>query len=154
MPNIQIRFATKKDASKIAKFNVFFAKATQGRKILLPVTEAGVKYVFETFNNGLYLVAEAENEIVGVALVMKEWSDWSNGFFYSIQDIFILNAEKEDEINTLLFEKIKEIANLDKDVCGLRIYLHESDLSRKSHYENIGFKKTKYQIYEVLNESL
>lgn len=66
-----IRIATRDDASSIAEFNVIFAKENENRQLSLPVTAAGVRRVFDTFNNGLYVVAEQNNSIIGTTMVTR-----------------------------------------------------------------------------------
>lgn len=152
MSNFSVRLATRDDASSIAEFNVFFAKANENKQLSLPITAAGVRRVFDTFNNGLYIVAERENSIIGVTLVTKEWSDWNNGFFYSIQDIFVLEDSNEIQIQDALFEKANSLAKEHENVCGIRLYVHKDDTFTKKHYEDKGLVKTKYRIYEMFNE--
>jgi hypothetical protein len=150
--SFSIRIATRDDASSIAQFNVIFAKSNDNRQLSLPVTAAGVRRVFDTFNNGLYIVAERENEIIGVTMVTREWSDWSNGFFYCIQDIFVQAEDPNYEIHDALLNKVVELAKLNEDVCGIRLYVLDDDKKTQEHYTAKGIKKTKYQVFEMFNE--
>jgi len=149
---LSIRIATRDDASSIAEFNVIFAKANENRQLSLPVTAAGVRRVFDTFNNGLYIVAERDKEIIGTTMVTREWSDWSNGFFYCIQDIFVKENDPEYKIHDALLDKVSLLAAEHEDVCGIRLYVHKDDTQTQEHYKYKGLKKTKYRIYEMFNK--
>ena len=152
MPNFSVRLATRDDAPSIAEFNVFFAKTNENKQLSLPITAAGVRRVFDTFNNGLYIVARRENSIIGITLITKEWSDWNNGFSYCIQDIFVLKDSFKNQIQDALLEKATLLAKENEDVCGIRLYVHEDDALAKEHYKARGLTKTKYIIYEMLNK--
>jgi len=143
-----VRIATRDDASSIAEFNVFFAKANENRQLSLPVTAAGVRYVFDSFNNGLYVVAEREGEIVAVTMVTREWSDWNNGLFYCIQDIFVLAQDPGKEIHDALLNKVRALAKEHENVCGIRLYAHKDDSQSQEHYQKLNLKKTPYRIYD------
>ena len=147
-----IRIATRDDASSIAEFNVIFAKANENRQLSLPVTAAGVRRVFDTFNNGLYIVAEQDKTIIGVTMVTREWSDWNNGFFYCIQDIFVHVNDPDYTIHDALLDKVSLLATEHEDVCGIRLYVHKDDTATQEHYQEKGLEKTKYRIYEMFNK--
>lgn len=149
-----IRIATRDDASSIAEFNVIFAKENENRQLSLPATAAGVRRVFDTFNNGLYVVAEQNNSIIGTTMVTREWSDWSNGFFYCIQDIFVHVSDPDYKIHDALLDKVRQLATEHEDVCGIRLYVHKDDTQTQEHYKNKGLEKTKYRIYEMFNKDV
>lgn len=146
--NLIIRIATRDDAKEIAKFNVLFAKETVNRNISLTMTTEGVHQVFAKFNNGFYLIAELEKQIVGLTMITREWSDWSNGAFYCIQSIFVTQHEHEKEIHDAIFNKAKALAKEHDGVCGIRLFVHRDDKETQKSYENLGLQKTKYRIFE------
>jgi hypothetical protein len=143
-----VRIATRDDATSIAEFNVIFAKASENRQLSLPVTAAGVRHVFDSFNNGLYVVAEQEGKVIGVTMVTREWSDWNNGTFYCIQDIFVLAQDPQKIIHDALLEKVRTLAKEHENVCGIRLYAHKDDTQSQEHYEKLNLKKTPYRIYD------
>lgn len=153
MPSsFSVRIATRDDASSIAEFNVIFAKKNENRQLSLPVTAAGVRRVFDTFNHGLYLVAERDNVIIAVTMVTREWSDWNNGFFYCIQDIFVLEEDADKVIHDALLNKVRALAKEHEDVCGIRLYVHKDDMETQEHYTKLNLVKTNYRIYDEVFE--
>ncbi len=146
--NLIIRIATRDDAKEIALFNVLFAKETINKNISLALTTEGVHQVFAKFNNGFYLIAELDKKIVGLTMITREWSDWSNGAFYCIQSIFVPKSEYEKEIHDAIFAKAKELAKEHYDVCGIRLFVHQDDKETQKEYENLGLQKTQYRIFE------
>ncbi|MDD3343969.1 MAG: GNAT family N-acetyltransferase [Sulfurospirillaceae bacterium] len=148
VPTLTVCIATRDDAKEIAKFNVIFAKETVDKNISLALTTEGVHQVFAKFNNGFYLIAKIENEVVGVAMITREWSDWSNGAFYNIQSIFVIHNDHEQAIHDALFEKAKSLAKEHYDVCGIRLFVHKDDKETQKAYEKLGLSKTKYRLFE------
>ncbi|MBE0492129.1 MAG: GNAT family N-acetyltransferase [Sulfurospirillum sp.] len=145
---IQVRIATRDDAKKIAEFNVNFAKETINKNLSLQTTKEGVHKVFSSFNNGFYLVAEVRKQIVGISMVTREWSDWSNGAYYCIQGIFVSNEEHATQIHDAIFQKAKSLAKEHDDVCGIRLYVDKDDKKTQKQYETLGMKKTPYRLFE------
>ena len=143
-----VRIATRDDADNIAKFNVRFAKSTIDKNVPMQVTAKGVHSVFAKFNNGFYLVAELEKQIVGITMITREWSDWNNGAYYCIQGIFVNHNANEKSIHDSIYEKAKSLAKEHDDVCGLRLYVHGDDKETQNLYENLGMTKTPYRIFE------
>ena len=148
LKDLVIRIATRDDAKEIAQFNVLFAKETIDKNISLALTTEGVHQVFSKFNNGFYLIAEHDKKIVGLTMITREWSDWSNGAFYCIQSIFVPQNTYEKEIHDAIFTKAKELAKEHYDVCGVRLFVHKDDKETQKAYENLGLQKTKYRIFE------
>lgn len=148
--SFKIRIATRDDASSIADFNVFFAKTNENKQLSLPVTAQGVRRVFNTFYNGFYIVAEKEGKIIGVSMVTREWSDWNNGSFYCIQDIFVLDEDKDSQIHDALFKKVKSMATEHEEVCGVRLYVHKDDKAGQKHLESLDLEKREYRIYDCM----
>ena len=102
LENLIVRIATRDDAKEIATFNVLFAKETVNKNVPLALTSEGVHQVFTKFHNGFYIIATVEDIIVGLAMITREWSDWSNGAYYCIQSIFVTDnkyKKKNQETN-------------------------------------------------------
>lgn len=146
--NLIVRIATRDDAVDIAQFNVLFAKETINKNLSLALTTEGVHQVFAKFNNGFYLIAELEGKVVGLTMITREWSDWSNGAFYCIQSIFVVHEAHEKEIHDALFNKAKALAKEHYDVCGIRLFVHKDDKETQSTYEKLGLEKTPYRLFE------
>ena len=148
LENLIVRIATRDDAKEIAKFNVLFAKETVNKNVSLAMTTEGVHQVFAKFHNGFYLIATINNEIVGMTMITREWSDWNNGAFYCIQSIFVTDHAHEKEIHDAILDKAKTLAKDHYDVCGIRLYVHQDDTTTQKAYEVLGLEKTKYRIFE------
>ena len=148
LSNLIVRIATRDDAGEIAKFNVLFAKETFNKNLSLALTTEGVHQVFAKFNNGFYLIAELHGTIVGMTMITREWSDWSNGAFYCIQSIFVLQTQFYQGIHDAIFNKARSLAKEHYDVCGIRLFVHQDDKDIQTTYENLGLQKTMYSIFE------
>ncbi|MFV0482120.1 MAG: GNAT family N-acetyltransferase [Campylobacteraceae bacterium] len=146
--SIKVRIATRDDAKNITEFNVIFAKKYVDKNLSLPITEAGVHNVFAGFNNGFYLVAEKERKIVGMTMITREWSDWSNGAFYCVQSVYISDEEYKKTILDAILNKAKSLAKEHAEVCGIRVYVEKSNEELQNHYKELGLKETNYKLFE------
>ena len=121
-PNeIHIRKATPDDARQIADFNREMAFETEGARLGPETTLAGVRRMIQDRNLGFYLVAESGREIVASLMITTEWSDWRNGVFWWIQSVYVMPRWRRKGIYRRLYEKVKELAEANRDVCGYRL---------------------------------
>ena len=149
---IVVRKATRKDAECIAIFNTKMAEETEGKILVNTVVLAGVKTVIDNPAKGFYLVAEKTNgipKIVGQLLVTFEWSDWRNKNFWWVQSVYIHEEFRNRKVFSGLYGFLVSLAQAEKDVCGLRLYVDGHNRLAKLVYEALGLVKTAYELYEM-----
>jgi GNAT superfamily N-acetyltransferase len=120
---MNIRLAEKTDAAALVDFNQAMALETEGKNLDEEILQSGVESVFHDEKKGFYVVAEEGGQIIGGLMITFEWSDWRDGWFWWIQSVYILPAERGRGIYRLLYEFVKTRAEAQKDVCGFRIYV-------------------------------
>jgi len=147
---IDIRQAIPADARQISSFNQNMAFETEGIRLESEVILAGTCRLIDNRNLGFYLVAECEREIVASLMVTTEWSDWRNGVFWWIQSVYVMPQWRRQGIYRRLYEKVKELAETDRDVCGYRLYVERENTTAQSTYRNVGMSQTHYRMYEEL----
>ena len=147
---INIRKATRIDAGRIADFNRKMAFETEGIKLNPEVILAGTCRMIQDQNLGFYLVAESEQEMVASLMITTEWSDWRNGVFWWIQSVYVMPRWRRKGIYRRLYEKVKKLAEENRDVCGYRLYVERENTAAQSTYRSVGMAETHYKMYEEL----
>jgi ribosomal protein S18 acetylase RimI-like enzyme len=150
MPNkITIRSAKLPDATTIAEFNIRMAKETEGIKLDSDIVHKGVTHLIENPKNGFYLVADKQGDILGSLMITTEWSDWRNGDFWWIQSVYVKPEGRRQGIYSYLYKEVQNMAKSQGDVCGIRLYVEQNNLSAQKAYESLGMKASHYKVYQA-----
>ncbi len=146
---IRVRHAVEADVDTIVNFNIEMARETEG--IALPRSRLtdGVNAVFADKTKGFYIVAECDDKVVGQAMITYEWSDWRNSTFWWIQSVYVLPQYRRTGVFRALFRHIKLMAERTSDVCGLRLYVEQSNHTAKRVYESLGMEECHYDLREM-----
>jgi ribosomal protein S18 acetylase RimI-like enzyme len=149
-PPFTIRRAAEADAATLADFNIAMARETEGKRLLPDVVAAGVRRLLGEPSLGFYLVAEAQGEVVGSAMVTTEWSDWRNGRFWWIQSVYVRPAWRRRGVFRALYAHIQQAAASAPDVCGFRLYVEHENKAAQATYQALGMETTDYLLLESL----
>jgi len=85
---------------------------------------------------------------VGQLMITKEWSDWRNGEFWWVQSVYVEKDYRGQGVYHQLYDKVKELAKADGNVCGLRLYVDRDNSNAQKAYTRLGMIKTNYILYE------
>jgi ribosomal protein S18 acetylase RimI-like enzyme len=147
---MNIRLAEKSDALALVEFNQAMALETEGKNLDAQILQSGVELVFHDEKKGFYVVAEDDGQIIGGLMITFEWSDWRDSWFWWIQSVYILPRFRGRGIYRLLYEFVKERAELQKDVCGFRLYVEKENVLAQKVYEKLGMQISHYLMYEEM----
>jgi ribosomal protein S18 acetylase RimI-like enzyme len=152
--DIHIRLATILDQSKISSHNAALARETEEKILHAQRGEKGVQTLLENREKGFYLLATrrdaAGNEkIWGQLLCLAEWSDWQNGVYWWLQSVYVIPGKRRQGIFRALFHALKELAEEEAEVLGLRLYVEKDNAVARKTYECLGFMESSYVIYET-----
>jgi GNAT superfamily N-acetyltransferase len=147
---MNIRLAEKTDAAALVDFNQAMALETEGKNLDEEILQSGVESVFHDEKKGFYVVAEEGGQIIGGLMITFEWSDWRDGWFWWIQSVYILPAERGRGIYRFLYEFVKTRAEAQKDVCGFRLYVEKENERAQKVYEKLGMQPSHYLMYEEM----
>jgi len=151
--DIKIRKAELADAAIIAEFNLLLANETEGLRLDPDCVRAGVMTLLADSTKGVYYVAEIEETIAGQLMITYEWSDWRNGNIWWIQSVYVRQEFRQKGVFTELFHTLEALARVQKDVCGLRLYMHADNRTARRSYERLGMHQTKYEVFELVLDS-
>ncbi len=147
---LQVRLAERKDVEAIAELNMAMAGETEGKRLDLTTLTRGIHAVFDRPSYGFYVVAESEGQVVGCLLITFEWSDWRAGLFWWIQSLYVRPAFRRHGVFKRLHESVKAQALRRPEVCGIRLYVEQSNRVAQRAYEQAGMTPTRYRLYEQM----
>ena len=145
---LTIRDARLEDAPVIADYNAALARESENLELDPSLLLEGVRAVLNDAAKGAYLLAEDGGRPVGQLMLTYEWSDWRNGTFWWIQSVFVEPAYRRRGVFRALYREVHERARNNPSVCGLRVYVVDSNRRARSVYENMGMAPTQYRMYE------
>jgi GNAT superfamily N-acetyltransferase len=146
---IEIRDAHPSDRDIIAEFNSRMAAETEGRVLDPGLVNPGVAAVLNDANKGHYWVAEVAGRVVGQLLITFEWSDWRNGVLWWIQSVYVDPDFRRKGIFSSLYRHVESLAHADEHVCGIRLYVENSNERAQTTYLSLGMQRPGYQVMEV-----
>jgi GNAT superfamily N-acetyltransferase len=147
--NISARLAAPSDVSIIAEFNAAMAKETEGIELNRERLRKGVEALFADPSKGLYCIAESNGKIAGQLMITYEWSDWRNADFWWIQSVYVRPEYRKHGVFHALYRFIETTARTRGDVCGVRLYVDQSNERAQQTYKALGMKCSHYQMMEV-----
>jgi GNAT superfamily N-acetyltransferase len=144
----KIRVGKESDIDALVEFNQSMALETEGITLDPETLKKGVSSVFEDERKGFYVVAESEEgKIVGGLLIVYEWSDWRNAWFWWITSVYILPEGRGQGIYTRLYAFVKQRARKEKNVYGFRLYVEIENIQAQKVYEKVGMFASNYLLF-------
>jgi GNAT superfamily N-acetyltransferase len=129
---------------------LLLAQETEDLKLDPDCVRSGVAVLLADSAKGIYYVAEVEGTIAGQLMITYEWSDWRNGNIWWLQSVYVKKAFRRQGIFRELFKFLESEARAQKDVCGLRLYMHSENGTARRSYESLGMCRTHYEVFELV----
>jgi ribosomal protein S18 acetylase RimI-like enzyme len=153
LDHLNVRHARPKDAATIASFSAAMALETEGRRLELDRLYDGTVALLESPDRGFFMVAELEQaddrQLLGQLMITYEWSDWRNGAFWWIQSVYVDPAWRRQSIFRRMHETVMATAKTSPNVCGVRLYVEESNGAAQAVYRKVGLTPSSYAIFET-----
>lgn len=151
MAEITIRLATDDDVSTLTRFNIAMARETEGKGLDADTVRAGVQALLDHPARGFYLVAEQDGVIIGSLMITTEWSDWRDGDFWWVQSVYVRPEARRQGVYSALYDRVKtRAAEAHPSVCGIRLYVEQTNAAARQAYLALGMAETGYRIYEEM----
>jgi GNAT superfamily N-acetyltransferase len=144
----KVRPATATDAASITRFQQQMAKETEGITLDADTVGKGVSAVFEDPSRGIYYVLEVEGQVIASLLITYEWSEWRNGQVWWIQSVYVERDFRGQGIFKQLYAYIQSLATSDENICGIRLYVDNTNAAAQKVYQSIGMNGDHYKVYE------
>ncbi len=143
-----IREANANDISSIIDFQLKMALETENLNLNKKVLTEGVHKIFKDPSKGKYFVAEINEKVIGSTMITYEWSDWRNGTVIWLQSVYILPEYRGQKIFSWIYKHIKQIAEQDTSIAGIRLYVDKTNQHAQSVYQTLGMNGDHYATYE------
>jgi GNAT superfamily N-acetyltransferase len=137
------------DVSVIAEYNRRMAWETERLRLDPEVLRPGVTAVLGDPAKGVYFLAEVNGTVVGQLMITYEWSDWRNGNLWWIQSVFVKEDFRGRGVFRALFKHLENLARANKNVAGLRLYMHADNQAARQTYERLGMRFSDYEVFEL-----
>ena len=145
---MRVRAARPGDLEALVDFNCRLARETEDHELDPATVRRGLSRLFDNPAAGFYTVAEQEGRVVGCLLITFEWSDWRDGWLWWIQSVYVEAAARRRGVFRQLFEHVREKAETDGDVRGLRLYVERGNGRAQATYASMGMAEAPYKLYE------
>lgn len=143
-----VREARPSDAERLVAFNLAMARESEGLA-LDPVTlRAGVAALLADPARGRTFVVEEAGEVVAALMLTTEWSDWRDGWFWWIQNVYVAPEHRRRGHYRRLHDHVRGLAAAAPDVRGLRLYVERENDGAQRTYRSLGMHETAYRVYE------
>ena len=146
--SIETRRALPTDCETIAEFNQLLAWETEDKSLDGEVLRCGVAALLADTHKGVYYLAESAGQVVGQAMITREWSDWRNGWMWWLQSVYVRAESRRCGVFSALFEQILNEARADGSVIGLRLYVEQGNHTAQAVYRRYGLEEIPYQIFQ------
>lgn len=144
-----VRRARLSDLGNLVEFTLREAEEAEGRSQDKEKARRGILAALEDKSVAAYWVIEtASDEIVGNVSVVKEWSNWSAGYYWWIQSLYIQPEHRGRGLMEKLIQTVKESAR-EGQALGLRLYVHKNNNRAIKAYIRCGFTDADYRMMRI-----
>ena len=141
-----IRRAKAADLESLVSFAVAEAKEAEGIKKDVNRVRQGVATALDDDTIAMYWVLEESNTgVIGSVSIVKEWSDWNSGYYWWIQNMYILPEFRGKGLMERLLQALKDAAR-QEGALELRLYVHKNNAQAVTAYQKAGFFDSDYRI--------
>ena len=148
---ISIRKASKQDHQIIVECQIKMAYETENLELENDIVSKGV---FEIINNsplGYYLIAEdVQKNVVGVMMVLYEWSDWRNGKILWIHSLYVKTEFRKMGVFKSFYSYLQNLVNSSNQFKGLRLFVEKNNSIAQKTYQHVGMNNEHYELFEWL----
>lgn len=148
MNQLSFRQADAHDAQLIISFQMAMALETEKFVLDHSTCTSGVNAVFADPAKGRYFLAERNGNRIACLLTMQEWSDWRNGAVLWIHSVYVVPQERGHGVFSQFYAFVKNLAEADPSVRGLRLYVDKTNTKAQAVYRKIGMNGDHYQLFE------
>ena len=147
MNNYNITTGTIEDIAAIAQFQVDMAMESEGTTLDIARVTNGVSAAMEDLYKGTYIIAKANDTAIGSLMLTREWSDWTNRWYWWIQSVYVTPEFRGKGVYRAMYDKVKELAR-EAGVTQIRLYVDKTNYRAQQVYQKLGMAECHYLMYE------
>lgn len=147
MIDYKVSVGTNEDIQAIAQFQVDMALESEGTVLDIQTVLPGVTAAMNDPQKGTYIVARADGEAISSLMLTREWSDWTNRWYWWIQSVYVKPEYRGKGAYRAMYAKIKEMAK-EQGVTQIRLYVDKTNYRAQQVYKKVGMDECHYLMYE------
>ena len=145
-----VREARPLDVDVLVSFNLAMAQESEDVTLDPATLRAGMSSLLSDRTRGRTFVVEDEGRVVATLMLTTEWSDWRNGWFWWIQNVYVHPEHRRRGHYRRLHDQVRALAASEPDVHGLRLYVEHENHGARETYRSLGMLETRYRLYEEI----
>ncbi len=145
--NYTVQVGTPQDIQAIAQFQVDMALESEGTVLDIRTVLPGVTAAMNDPQKGTYLVARVDGQPISSLMLTREWSDWTNRWYWWIQSVYVKPEYRSKGAYRAMYGKIKEMAH-EQGVTQIRLYVDKTNTRAQHVYKKVGMNECHYLMYE------
>lgn len=135
------------DIDKIVQFQIDMAMESEGCLLNREKVTNGVTAAMNDESKGIYWVVQIEGNTIGSLMLTREWSDWSNEWYWWIQSVYVMPEFRKRGVYKAMYSTLKEMAN-ENHVSQIRLYVDKTNHSAQKVYQRLGMHESHYLMFE------
>ena len=143
----EICVGTVADIEAIAQFQVDMAQESEGTQLDHERVLKGVTAAMNDVAKGTYIVAKVDGKTIGSLMLTREWSDWTNRWYWWIQSVYVQPQYRGKGAYRAMYQKVKELAK-DQGITQIRLYVDKTNYPAQKVYQKLGMQECHYFMYE------
>ena len=143
----KISTGNQEDIQALVQFQVDMALESEGTALDRERVTKGISAVMEDQNKGIYLLARSDGKPIGSLMLTREWSDWTNRWYWWIQSVYVKPEYRGKGAYRAMYAKIKEMAH-EQGVTQVRLYVDKTNYRAQQVYKKLGMDECHYLMYE------
>ena len=143
----KISTGNQEDIQALVQFQVDMALESEGTALDRERVTKGISAVMEDQNKGIYLLARSDGKPIGSLMLTREWSDWTNRWYWWIQSVYVRPEYRGKGAYRAMYAKIKEMAH-EQGVTQVRLYVDKTNYRAQQVYKKLGMDECHYLMYE------
>lgn len=147
--SVTVRDAESRDLKALVRNCIGVARESEGLEPDEGTVRAAVRAALKDPRKARYLVAEADGAVVGSLFLTFEWSDWTNGWYWWIQGVFVDPAWRGQGVYSRLYEGVHGRARAAGDVRRVRLYVDRQNEAGLRAYRGHGMHETDYLVFDA-----
>ncbi len=147
--NYEVAVGKAEDIRAIAQFQVDMALESEGTVLDIETVLPGVTAAMNDPQKGTYIVARIDGEPISSLMLTREWSDWTNRWYWWIQSVFVKPEFRGKGAYRAMYERIKEMAK-ENGVTQIRLYVDKTNYRAQEVYKKVGMDECHYLMYEEI----
>jgi ribosomal protein S18 acetylase RimI-like enzyme len=141
---MKVRKASLQDLPRLVEFTTGEAREAEGSHKVFPNLEKGIRKALEDDSKAMYWILEDDSGMAqGSISALQEWSDWNAGFYWWIQSVYIVPAQRGKGCFELLLNAVVEEMQ-SRGGLELRLYVHKDNRRAIAAYEKSAFETLPY----------